>query len=83
MRDPVLRGQEGAVEDFARVAAGEVSRFGDGVEDLESCCAMDREVVDGFVGDGFVGNKGRFGEHGGDGFGVRVCKRPALKNPKG
>ena len=46
--------------------------FGDGVEELDFGCAVDGEVVDGFVGDGVVWDVWRGGEHADDGFGVGV-----------
>ena len=60
-----------ALEGLAGVAAGEVAGFGDGVEELEGCGAMDGEVVDGFVDLGVVGDVGGLGEHRKDGFRVR------------
>ena len=67
MRDAVFGGEEGAVEDFAGIAAAEVAGFGDGMEELECGCTVHGEIVDGFVGDGVVGNERGLGEHGGDG----------------
>lgn len=59
-------------EDAARVCAGEMPGFGDGVEDLRVRHAVDGEVVDGFVHDGPPTTRGElcFGEHGKDGFSV-------------
>lgn len=61
MRDTVLGWEEAAIEDFARVTAGEVPRLGDGVEDLKRCCTVDRKVVDRFVWNGVVRDERRFG----------------------
>ena len=81
MWDAVFGGEEGAIEDFACVPSGEVPRFGDGVKDLEGRCAVDGEVIDGFVGDGVVRDERGFGKHGGDGSGVGLCKGLALEIP--
>lgn len=71
MRDPVVGGEESGLEDFACVGAGEVSGFGDGVEDLTQGGGVDGQVVDGFVGrGGDVGGVASLGEHGEDGAGV-------------
>ena len=63
MRNAVFGGEEVHVEYFASVAAGEVSRFGDGVEDLAGGCSVDGEVIDGFVEFRTMGDIWRLWEH--------------------
>ena len=46
MRDAVIGGEKGAVEDTAGVGTGEVAGFGDGVEELAEGVTMDGKVVD-------------------------------------
>lgn len=58
-----------AGEDAAGVDAVELAGLGGGVEELGEGHAVDGEVVDGFVGLGWVCERGG-GDHGVDGFGV-------------
>ncbi len=78
MRHTVFGWEEVAVENFAGVAAGEVARFGDWVEELERGGTVDGEIVDRFVGYGIIRDVGGRGEHGGDGSGVGGCEGFAL-----
>lgn len=78
MRDAVIGGEEIAREDGAGVAAREMSRFGDGVEDLTCCEAVHGQVVDGFVGYWVMRDIGGLGEHGSNGAGVGVCEGDSL-----
>lgn len=79
MRHAVIGGEEGAIKDAAGISAGEVSGFGDGVEELAEGIAVDREIVDRFVhGGGGAFDEGGLGEHGEDGFGVGSCETFAL-----
>lgn len=62
----------GAGEDAAGVDAGELAGFGDRVEDLGVRQAVDREIVDGFVGSLVTGVGGVAGcwDHFLDGAGI-------------
>lgn len=75
MRDPGVGGEEGGIEDFACVCAGEVAGFGDGVEDLPQGGGVHGEVIYGLVGgDGDIRREAGLGEHGEDGAGVGGCE---------
>ncbi len=71
MRNAVFGREKVAVEYLACVAAGEVSGFGNGVEDLTIGCSVDGEVVDGFVENRIEGDVLGLWEHSSDGVGVR------------
>lgn len=72
MRDALIRGQEGGVESFCSIFAGESAGFGDGEENLLFRVAVHGEVVDTFVWLrlGGVGAVGGLREHGEDCFAV-------------
>ena len=70
MWDAVLGRFKLGVEDFAGVTAGEMAGFGDGVKDLGFSCAVDREIVDRFMGDGIFFNIRGRRKHVQDSFGV-------------
>ena len=70
MRDAVFGRLKLGVEHFAGVAAGEVAGFGNRVENLNFGCAMHREIVDWFMGDGIFANIRRRRKHAKNGFGV-------------
>lgn len=60
----IFGGQEVAVKDLAGVSAGEMARFANGVEHLECGRAVDRKIVDRFMGNGVVGDVGCLRKHG-------------------
>ena len=70
MRDAIFGRLQFAVEDFASVATGEVAGFRNGMEDLGLGGAVNREIVDRFMGDGVTGDVWGRREHAKDAFGV-------------
>lgn len=65
MRDTFVCREEITVEDLAGVGPGEMGRFGDGLEALDSGCAVDREIINWFVRNRSEGGvEGGCGEHG-------------------
>lgn len=79
MGDAIFCREEIAVEYFASVAASEMAGFGNWMEDLEGGSAVDREVVDRFMGYWVVGNVGGCWEHGDNGSGVGSCEGFTLR----
>ena len=67
MRNAVVCWEEGVRKYFSGVGAGEDTGFRCGVEDLAQGVAVDREIVDGFMGNrGFAGSEGGLREHAHD-----------------
>ena len=78
MRNAIFGRLQFAVEDFASVATGEVAGFRNGMEDLGLGEAVNREVVDRFMGDGIIGDIWSPREHSKDAFGVGESDRFSL-----
>ena len=77
MRNAGVSGKEVIIwrKDFAGVDTGEGTGFRDRMEDLRESSAMNRKVVDRFVGaDGPVGDEGSLRKHCENGTGVRGGK---------
>ena len=70
MRDAIFGRLQCAVENFASVATGEVAGFRNGMEDLGLGGAVNREIVDRFMGDWIIGDVWGQWEHSKDAFGV-------------
>ena len=82
MRNAIFGRLQIAVEDFASVAAGEAAGFRNGMEDLGLGGAVNREIVDRFMGDGIIGDVWSQREHSKDAFGVGESDRFSLSLDK-